>query len=177
MLKKTNNWLEKLCLNKKERQIIKLEKLILDIKEKGLLITLLNLKKFQNEIKAVFKDEQFNINIKDIEKLVKNNVEKEIQFNALLEANIKDVSILMLEKNPIIFKLELYKPKLYELELEELIVWIYNVKIKQNKFNIDNKKQFYYLIYNFQQAESISKKQEILLKLLYKIQLYIKHAK
>lgn len=155
-------------MTKREEFIIKLENLIQSIKEQGLLITLHNLKKFNNEIKESFTEKEIQTIKKDYE------IEKEVY--EILEANIKNISEIMVKKNPIIFKLELYKPKFHLLDIEELIVWIYYVNIKQEKLKIDNKKQFYYLIYNFQKAE-YKKKEEILLKLLYKIQLYIKHAK
>lgn len=172
----SNNWLSKSNMNKKEQFIIKLENLIQNIKENGYLIALLNLNKFNNEIKEYLKAENLNIKPTNIKNIMKNDIEIEKQFYVLLEINIKNISESLLKKNSIIFKLELYKPKFYLLELEELIVWIYNVNIKEEKLKKDNKKQFYYLIYNFQKAEN-TKKQEIFLELLYKIQLYIKNAK
>lgn len=142
----------------KVKQLIsEIEKLILEINQKGLREALYSFKEIKKE---------------------KNNNEEEM-FNKLLDLdeNIKNISELMLKKNPIIFKLELYKPKIYELTIEQLIVWIYKVEIKEEKLKMDNKKQFYYLIYKFQKEEKLEIKQSILLELLYKIQLYIKYAK
>ena len=135
---------------KKERMISNLENLIVEINKKGLLMGLFSLK--------VIKKESVN------------NTEQE------LSDIINKIYIDLYKKNPILFKLELYMPKLYEFSLEQLIVWIYKVELKQEKIKKDEKKQFFYLIYQFQNAQTISEQQSILLKLLKKFQLYLKNV-
>jgi hypothetical protein len=67
-------------------------------------------------------------------------------------------------------------PKLYEFDISLLLIWIYNVKLDKDKLLIDNNKQFFYLIYNFQEEKNEDLKIDILIKLLKKIQLYIKNS-
>lgn len=136
---------------KKEKMISNLEKLIIEIKNKGLLMGLFSLK--------------------DIKKESKTNTEQE------LSDIINKIYTDLYKKNPILFKLELHMPKLYEFTLEQLIIWIYKVEVNGNKIKKDEKKQFFYLIYQFQSAKTIPEQQSILLNLLQKIQLYIKNAK
>jgi hypothetical protein len=147
----------------KENKIQELEALRILIEKKSLVIALASLLKVE-------KLEQ-QIDVKSI-----SEDDKMLILNAL-ENKIKEKAELMKNKNIIIFKLELCKPNLMEKTLLEIIVWIYNVNIKQEKLKKDNKKQFYYLIYNYQQAKMIKEKEEILLELLYKMQLYIKNAR
>ena len=117
-----NNWLNKIHINQKEQQIINIEKLIQSIKEKGLLISLLKLERLKNEIKDDVKKENLNIGAKTIKEMIKDNKEMEEKLNVLLEVKIKNISEVWQKQNPIIFKLELYKPKLHLLEL---IVWLF----------------------------------------------------
>lgn len=79
--------------------------------------------------------------------------------------------------NPIIFKLHLFMPKLYEIDWQILIIWIYKVELKAAKLKSDNKKQFFYLIQKFQNESLEDKRLDIFIELLQKIQLYIKNAK
>lgn len=164
-----NNWKNNLILIKKEHQIINLENCILKIQEKGLLEQLFVL--FDEiGLKQLF--------LKSLKTSVKEYpLEGQIILYELLIQKIKEESEIMLKKNPIIFKLELYIPKMYDLTLKLLFIWIYNVKINENKLKKDKNKQFFYLIYEFQKGEDLIKKEEIILKLLKKIQFYIKYAK
>lgn len=92
-------------------------------------------------------------------------------------ANIRfnEFTIFLQNKNPLIFNLKLYMPKFSELDIKVLIIWIYKVEIKQEKLLKDNKKQFFYLIYNFQKEENEEKKIQLFINLLKKMQLYIKY--
>lgn len=64
-------------------------------------------------------------------------------------------------------------PILYELKIEQLIVWIFRVKINQEKLKKDENKQFFYLISKFQETGN----KKIFIDLLHKIQLYIKYKR
>lgn len=136
---------------KRAKIISEIGNLIENINKKELVMGLFSLDKFKQEA-LVFSYEELN--------KVINKIAKDIY-----------------ENNVIFFKLELNMPKLYEIKIEQLIVWIYKVEIKEEKLKKDNKKQFFYLIYKFQKAIEIKEKQTILLELLYKIQLYIKNAR
>lgn len=136
---------------KKEKIILDIGNLIENINKKNIIMGLFSLEKFKKEA-LIFSNKELN---KVIDKIAKE----------------------LLKINSIIFKLELYKPKFHLLEIEELIVWIYKVNIKQEKLKTDNKKQFFYLIYQYQQEENLEKKQILLLEILKKIQKHIKYAK
>lgn len=138
---------------KKEKIILDIETLIEIINKKDLIIGLLSLEKFKQKA-LIFSYEELELN-KVIDKIAKE----------------------LFEKNVIIFKLDLYMPKLYEFTIEELIVWINKVEVKQDKLKKDNKKQFFNLIYEYQNVIEIEKKQLFLLKILKKIQKYIKYAR
>jgi hypothetical protein len=75
------------------------------------------------------------------------------------------------------FKIHLFMPKLYEIDIPLLIIWIYKVELNENKLKNDKKKQFFYLIYRFQKEEFDELRIKILIELLLKIQLFIKNAK
>lgn len=143
-----------LHLNEKHNALIAIENLIIFLKNENSLKKML-IKYFLDENITIVNEADYKYALKT--------------FNNLYDETIKF--------NPIMFKVHLFIPKLYEIDIQLLIIWIYKVELDENKLKTDNRKQFFYLIHKFQKEESDEIRIKILIELLSKIQLFIKNAK
>lgn len=160
-----NKWKKDLNINQKEESIIEIEYLIKNLeKEKSLKNMLILYFLNSNEYKEISK---YKFDKKEQEALL---------IKVALSNFDKYINVLEKEK-PIIFNLKLYMPKLYKWDIKTLISWLYKVEIDSVKLNNDKKKQFFYLIHQFQKETNEDKKLEIFISLLKKLQLYIKNAR
>lgn len=162
------------------QQMIKIEELKNKIKERGILKVYLEL--FESNIISFYKwyDDEFvkDYTSSEIFETLEKKSEIDIEdIDKLMQKVILQAYDIVLKKNLIYFKLELYMPKLKEISMKELIIWILYVEINETKLINDKSKQFYYLISKVQKASSIKDSELDLLELLKKIQLYIKHAR
>ena len=132
---------------KKKKIIFNIEQLILNINKIGLLNSLFSLKKFKKATNNYTYDELIKII---------NKMAADLYF-----------------KNVLLFKVEKYQLKLYELTIEQLIVWLYTVNIEAEISKKDKKKKICYLIKKFQKAQH-SEKEKLLLEVLHAIQQFIK---
>lgn len=164
----TSNYLLLNKLNKGKHKLIKGFKIqIEDIKKEKMILEVVNLIESINKTDFIiglfslekFKQEALILNYEELNKVIDKKANE------------------LLKKNAIIFKLDLWMPKLYEFTIEELIVWINKVDVKPYKLKKDKKKQFFYLIYEYQNIIELEKKQLFLLEILKKIKKYIRYAR